>query len=220
MSKKLPSLSGSYHNIEHAIIEAIHLLAPLSEYNDGSCRCKDIFLLVKNATIQIGNQLQQGNHRFTLFSSALCGRRSSFKLFQKVTDKERHGSWWKLKVSYEEALSISSSLPSRNQSKFLGVIDNNSSSPTPLFASRSELIQRKFLSLIPFSIMEPELINNTEELENEHTDISNRLQIAKSEAPPDVSQALLHLNNLKRQFEDLTHEKQAYEESQTLRFFQ
>jgi hypothetical protein len=76
-------LPGTFQNIELAIIYAIHLLAPSSKYSDDSCRCKDLYSLVKNAAIVVDGQLQHGNHRFTIFSSALCGRRSASQLFQR-----------------------------------------------------------------------------------------------------------------------------------------
>ena len=133
-------MTGSYQNIELAIVDAIHMLAPFSEYEDDSCRCKEIHNLVKNATIEINGFMQQGNHRFTLFSSALCGRRSSQKLFQKVTDRDRVGAWWKLKVPYEEAVQIAMSLHSRHSPKYLDLDENTRNNYNALYKDYKQTI--------------------------------------------------------------------------------
>jgi hypothetical protein len=138
------ALRGTFRNIELAIVYAIHRLAPTSEYSDESCRCKDIYSLVKNAAIEVDGQLQYGGHRFTIFSSALCGRRSASRLFQKVTTQNRRGSWWALKVPFDEAVHIATSLQGRQP---IGVGDSQSESP--LSVSREELIRGRFASLVP-----------------------------------------------------------------------
>jgi hypothetical protein len=99
--------------MELAIVHAIRALSPLSKHGDGSCRCKDIYALVRDAAVLVNGQVQQGNHRFKIFSSALCGRRSAARLFLRVTDRERSGSWWGLRVPFEEAVAIASSLQGR-----------------------------------------------------------------------------------------------------------
>jgi hypothetical protein len=168
------ALSGTYHNIEHAIIEAIHLLAPLSEYNDESARCKDIFKLVRESTICVDGQLQTGNHRFTIFSSALSGRRSSLKLFQKVSDTERKGSWWRLKVPYDEAQRIAHAIRLKNPLKYSDGGEFQSSFDF-VFASRKEDLRNRFLSFVPLSRMGVELERVNADVETKLVDIQSKL---------------------------------------------
>lgn len=168
------ALTGTYQNIEQAIIEAIHLLAPLSEYNDESARCKDIFKLVREATICIDGQPQTGNHRFTIFSSALSGRRSSLKLFQKVSDSERRGSWWRLKVPYDEAQRIAHAIRLRNPLKSSDSTEFQSSFDF-VYASRKEELRNRFLSFVPLSQMGSELENANANVEAKLGDIQAKL---------------------------------------------
>ena len=172
------ALTGTYQNIEQAIVEAIHLLAPLCEYGDESARCKDIFKLVRESTICIDGQPQTGNHRFTIFSSALSGRRSSLKLFQKVTDPERHGSWWKLKVPYDEAQRIVHAIRLRNPIKSPDPTDWQNAFDF-VYSSKKEEIRNRFLSFVPLTKMIAELENANAIIENKFVQSSHQLNDKK-----------------------------------------
>ncbi|OHS95798.1 hypothetical protein TRFO_38044 [Tritrichomonas foetus] len=211
MQKKDLQLTGTYQNIEMAIVEAIHLLAPFSEYSDDSCRCKEIYGLVKSSSIQIEGHVQQGNHRFTLFSSALCGRRSSLRLFQKVADKERHGSWWKLKVSYEDAISIAASIHSKHPNKFSDAGDSPVS-PEEVVASRQEIVRNMFMSFIPLSLMANELAADNSSLEARQVELQGRVAQARAEASPETARMLDQLISLQRHLDELTQNKNAQQE--------
>lgn len=205
ISPKDLQLTGTYQNIEMAIVEAIHLLAPFSEFSDESCRCKDIYGLVKNASIQIEGHVQQGNHRFTLFSSALCGRRSSLFLFQKVTDKDRHGSWWKLKIPYEEAIGYAASIHSKHPSKF----NDNSDSPVSLevVASRQEIVRGMFLSFVPVSLMVNELAAENEQLKSQQNELQQKIQQLKSDSSPETLRVFDQLTSLQYHLNELYQNK-------------
>ena len=181
------SLSGVFNNIEHSIIEAIHLLGRTSQYGDESCRCKDIFSVVKNSTILVDGKPQQGNHRFTIFSSALCGRRSSLRLFQRVNDKERLGSWWKLKVKYEEALLIAKSLHPQNQDRYFE--DDQFEETQKALANRDEIVRSKFLSLIPLSMIADEAHEKKESLIEQHEELVKKLKLMKESVPKEILKA-------------------------------
>lgn len=205
ISTKGLQLTGTYQNIEMAIVEAIHLLAPFSEFLDESCRCKDIYGLVKNASIQIEGHIQQGNHRFTLFSSALCGRRSSLFLFQKVTDKDRHGSWWKLKIPYEEAIGYAASIHSKHPSKF----NDNSDSPVSLevVASRQEIVRGMFLSFVPVSLMVNELAAENDQLKSQQNELQQKIQQLKSDSSPETLRVFDQLTSLQYHLNELYQNK-------------
>lgn len=199
-------LKGTYQNIEQAIIDAIHILAPYSEFGDESVRCKDIFRLVKESTIIIDGQQQTGNHRFTLFSSALSGRRTSLKLFQKITDPERHGAWWKLKVPYEEALRIAHSIRLRNPSKGgecdVGFTLDNS------FIPKSEEIRNRFMSFVPLSLMGSEIRNANANIETTVNELKVKLEEKKANATQEELQNLDHLVGILKRIDDVRRDKQ------------
>lgn len=96
-------------NMQHAIVEAMHELGAFSPFNDGSVRMKELFSKVENAPIEIDGVVSEGPHRFSIFHSALCGRRSAAELFERVEDAERprQGAWWKLKMPYDQAIDFS-----------------------------------------------------------------------------------------------------------------
>ena len=95
-----------YQNTQHAIVEAIHILGQNSGYNDGSVRMKEIFAFIKDAVIMVDGQPQPGPHRFSMFNSALVGRRSAQEIFERIEEPHRQGAWWKLKIPYEDAIQI------------------------------------------------------------------------------------------------------------------
>lgn len=95
-----------FQNMQHSIVNALHVLGEHSAYNDGSVRMKELFSMVENSTIVIDGKPQHGNHRFSAFSSALNGRHSAQELFQRVEEPNREGAWWKLKVPYEQAIEL------------------------------------------------------------------------------------------------------------------
>ena len=144
-------LTGVFQNIETAIVEAISSLSRYSEYRDGSVRCKEIYNLLRQTQIMIDGKLQVGNLRFTLFSSALCGRRVSLKLFEKITDPNRHGSWWRLKVPYREAMEIALQQKTR-YSPFYADINDITPRVSNFPITRSEALRRKFLLAVPFML--------------------------------------------------------------------
>jgi hypothetical protein len=158
-TESLPALSGTFQNIELAIIHAIHILSPFSKHSDDSCRCKDIYSLVRDALIQVDGQVQHGNHRFALFSSALCGRRSAARLFLRVADRERSGSWWKLKIPFEEAIVIASSLQGRpafdGEERSIGDI---------VRIPKAEAIRSRFSALTALSLLRTELLQENQTL--------------------------------------------------------
>lgn len=211
------TLNRSFQNIELAIVEAIHVLAPFSEYKDDSCRCKEIHNLVKNATIEINGVLQQGNHRFTLFSSALCGRRSSQKLFQRVTDPDRVGAWWKLKVPYQEAVQIASSLHSRHATK-LTDSDEQRLSPE-VHVNREEFVRMKFLSLVPLATMGNEVRDLNARLEERNAELTRIVQLCRSEASPATLQMLDEYKRLRKHIESVNQRRGTGNE-QRMSFFQ
>jgi hypothetical protein len=184
------ALKGTFQNIELAIVYAIHKLAPASEYSDGSCRCKDIFALVKNAVIEVEGQLQQGGHRFSIFSSALCGRRSASRLFQRVTTQNRRGSWWALKVPFDEAVHIATSLHGRQPSG-----GDDGECEIVLKVSREELIRGRFESLVPLAMMKAELIDQNEALADRQRELEVQLAALKEDVP---YRAVTDLNELRR----------------------
>ena len=207
MDKEHLALTRSFQNIELAIVEAIHVLAPFSEYGDESCRCKEIHNLVKNATIEINGTMQQGNHRFTLFSSALCGRRSSQKLFQRVADPERVGAWWKLKVPYQEAVQIASSLHARHSMKLSDSDDHSLSPEVPV--KREEFVRTKFLSLIPLAMLGTEVRDLNAKLEEKHTELTRSVQLCRSETPAATVQMLDEYKRLKEHIENVKQRRGA-----------
>ncbi|EAY11833.1 hypothetical protein TVAG_459050 [Trichomonas vaginalis G3] len=95
-----------YKNMQHAIVEALHVLGESSQYNDGSVRMKDLFTFVEKSPIEINGQIDSGPHRFSIFNSALSGRRSAAILFEKIDNNDRQGAWWKLAKPYDECLQI------------------------------------------------------------------------------------------------------------------
>ncbi|OHT08172.1 hypothetical protein TRFO_23378 [Tritrichomonas foetus] len=99
-----PDNGQAYKNMQHAIVEALHELGQYSPYNDNSVRMKELFSRVENAPIDANGHTETGPHRFSIFNSALCGRRSAAELFERVEDSNRQGAWWRLKMSYEDAL--------------------------------------------------------------------------------------------------------------------
>lgn len=221
-AKKDLQLTGTYQNIEMAIVEAIHLLAPFSEFSDESCRCKEIYSLVKAASIQIEGHAQQGNHRFTLFSSALCGRRSSLLLFQKITDKDRHGSWWKLKIPYEEAIGYAASIHSKHPNKFNDTTD----SPVSLevVASRQEIVRGMFMSFIPVSMMVNELSAENVQLKNKQNELQQKIQQIKSDSSPETLRAFDQLTSLQYHLNEMYQNKSSQhdiqESNHSMPFFQ
>lgn len=149
-----PALRGTYRSIEHAIVEAIHVLGQESPHGDGSCRCKDIFAAVQYAAISVDGRALQGGLRFAKFSSALCGRRSSQRLFQRACDGRRVGSWWKLRLPYEEALLAA--MPLGSWCTGSGADEGAGSARQGCDASREEIVRSMFLSLIPLGMMSSE----------------------------------------------------------------
>lgn len=212
ISKKDLQLTGTYQNIEMAIVEAIHLLAPFSDFQDESCRCKDIYGLVKGASIQIEGHIQQGNHRFTLFSSALCGRRSSLFLFQKITDKDRRGSWWKLKIPYEEAIGYAASIHSKHPSKFNDISDSHVS--LGVAASRQEIVRGMFMSFVPVSLMVNELSAENNQLKNKQNELQQKIQQLKSESSPETLRSFERLTSLQFQLNELYQNKTPQQDMQ------
>lgn len=206
MSKNNLVLTGTYQNIEHAIVEGIKILSPFSEYEDGSVRSKDLFNLVKNAAINVDGQVQQGNHRFTLFSSALCGRVSSMKLFKKINARERHGSWWALKVPYEEAIAIIMSLHPRRQST-LSKKDEQMSRPEEIIAPRTEIVRHLFMSFVPLTLSTSHLENTNKRLEESINTIQEQVRQARSEASPETIQRVDQLISFQKRFDDLSQER-------------
>ena len=87
-----------YKNMQHAIVEALHELGDSSPYNDRSVRRKELFSRVENAPIEVDGIIQNGPHSFSIFNSAICGRRSAAEIFERVEDPERTGAWWRLRV--------------------------------------------------------------------------------------------------------------------------
>ncbi|EAX87214.1 hypothetical protein TVAG_115060 [Trichomonas vaginalis G3] len=198
----MAQLTGVYQSVEHAIVEAIHILTPFSEYSDDSVRCKQIFSLVRDSTIYINGQPQTGNHRFTIFSSALSGRRSSVKLFQKVTDPERHGAWWKLKVPYEEALRICHSLILKNPHR-RGDIFEWQSNFDIVSAPREEEIRNRFLSFVPLCMVTEELQDSNEEWESKINEIKEKIEVQKQNSTPETLQNLQQLIQLQSTVSEL-----------------
>ena len=200
------ALTGTYQNIEQAIVEAIHLLAPLSEENDGSARCKDIFKLVREATICIDGQPQTGNHRFTLFSSALSGRISSLKLFQKITDPNRHGSWWRLKVPYDEAQRIVHAIRLRSPMKSP---DNGEWQNAFDFvnASRKEDMRNRFLSFVPLTKTSAELERINAKMEKKLDESTQLLNDKKADLSEEDSNNLDQLISLQQQIAELRRQR-------------
>jgi len=93
-----------FKNMQHAIVEAMYDIGKISQYGDGSVRMKDLYSRVQNALIEVNGHVERGPHRFSIFNSALCGRRSAAELFERVEDNNRQGAWWKLTKSHEESL--------------------------------------------------------------------------------------------------------------------
>ena len=102
----LPDTETIFKNMQHAIVVALNQLAPYSVYHDGSIRMKELYSQVKDCKIQVGDHIETGPHRFSIFNSALSGRRSASELFERVDDVGRQGAWWKLARSFDECLSI------------------------------------------------------------------------------------------------------------------
>ena len=198
-------LSGTFRNIELAIIEAIHLLSPLSEYQDESCRCKDIYNLVKDASIQIDGSIQQKNIRFPLFSSALSGRRTSFHLFEKITDKDRYGSWWKLKTSYEDAISFANSIHTKNSTRFPS--SKASLETSNVVASREEIVRSMFLSMVPATMKVKELSVENERLQNKHDQLKQELQTLKSESSTETLRLIDQIDSLQQNLNEIIQHK-------------
>lgn len=197
-------LTGTYQNMEQAIVEAIHLLASSNEYNDGSARSKDIYRLVRDATIYVGGQPQTGNHRFTIFSSALSGRSMSKKLFMKVKvdESERTGSWWKLKVPYEEALKIVHSLKTRapikgtDEEEWIATFETGP-------ATKREEIRNRFMSIVPLIMMEPELNSRNEQVQTSINILTNKLNVKMTSATSESLALLSQLQELQKRIEEL-----------------
>ena len=204
------ALTGTYQNIEQAIVEAIHLLAPLCEYGDDSARCKDIFKLVRESTICIDGQPQTGNHRFTIFSSALSGRRSSLKLFQKVTDPDRHGSWWKLKVPYDEAQRIVHTIRLRNPIKSP---DNGEwqNAFDYVYASRKEEIRNRFLSFVPLTLMTSELERANAEIQKKFDESTAQLNEKKAQMNEEEKSSFDQLVSLQQRIATLRRARRRQE---------
>ena len=95
-----------FKNMQHAIVEAIHELGQNSPYNDQSVRMRELYSKCENASIEVNGVIDNGPHRFSIFHSALRGRRSAAELFESIDDSNRQGAWWKLKLPYEKALEL------------------------------------------------------------------------------------------------------------------
>ena len=104
METEPPLKDTIFKNMQHAIVEALNDLRPFSEYKDGSVRMKELYNRVKDAKIEVGDHIETGPHRFSIFNSALSGRRSASEIFERVEDSERHGAWWRLAKSYDECI--------------------------------------------------------------------------------------------------------------------
>jgi hypothetical protein len=90
--------------MQHALVEVLHELGEYSPYNDNTVRSKELFARVEHCTIEVNGEPDRGPHRFSIFNSALSGRRSASELFERVEEDGRTGAWWRLRVPYEEAL--------------------------------------------------------------------------------------------------------------------
>ena len=101
-----PNLTTVFQNMQHAIVFALNQLAPFSTYHDGSIRMKELYTQVKDCKIQVGEFVDNGPHRFSIFNSALSGRRSATELFERVDEIGRQGAWYKLARSYDECLAL------------------------------------------------------------------------------------------------------------------
>ena len=101
-----PDLTTVFQNMQHAIVVALNQLAPYSTYRDGSIRMKELYAQVKDCKIQVGDHVDNGPHRFSIFNSALSGRRSATEIFERIDDSGRQGAWYKLARSYDECLAI------------------------------------------------------------------------------------------------------------------
>jgi hypothetical protein len=159
------SLSGTFQNIELAIVHAMHLLAPFSKYGDESCRCKDIYRLVRDAAVQVYGTWQYGNHRFSIFSSALRGRRSSTRLFGRISDPHRSGSWWKLRIPFEEAIALAWSLQGKPRP------DGDAAGFELVQIDKEQAVRARFYSLISLSLMHSELLEEGEALANRRREL-------------------------------------------------
>jgi hypothetical protein len=95
-----------FKNMQHAIVEILHELGPYSPYGDNSVRSKELFARVSNAPIEVDGVVDNGPHRFSIFTSALSGRRSAAELFEGIEDADRVGAWWRLRIPYEEARAL------------------------------------------------------------------------------------------------------------------
>lgn len=218
----MAQLTGVYQSVEHAIVEAIHVLVPFSEHSDESVRCKDIFSLVRDSTIYVNGQPQTGNHRFTIFSSALSGRRSSGKLFQKVTDPDRHGAWWRLKVPYEEALRICHSLILKNPHRRGDVFEWQSNFDI-ISAAREEEIRNRFLSFVPLNLVVHELEESNREWETKINEVRSKIDTLKQTASPETLQNFEQLIQMQQQISDLKRNRRRNEfdvnDAHQLQFF-
>jgi hypothetical protein len=94
----------AFKNMQHAIVEIMNELGQYSPYGDNSVRSKELFARVSVAPIEVDGVVDVRPHRFSIFTSALSGRRSAAELFESVEDASRLGAWWRLRMPYEEAL--------------------------------------------------------------------------------------------------------------------
>ena len=107
-------LTGVFRNIELAIIEALNILSQSSEQEDKAVRSRDLYNFVKNSTINSTEKDDKSQLAMTKFTSALSGKKSSQKLFEKCIIEGRTGSWWRLKMSYNESVQYATQLKSKD----------------------------------------------------------------------------------------------------------
>jgi hypothetical protein len=200
-------LSGVFDCFELAIIQAIHILGEASDYHDGTVRARDIFQLVRNASIRIDGKPTHGPHRSPLFVSALSGRRSSFRIFEQIKDPKRSGAWWRLRVPYQEAIDLARDVHIRPRPRShedepgddrARQFAEQPESPLP---RREDVVRARLFSVLPLALEVHELDREVQRLEMEVAIVQQDLHTAYLRADPLTLRALDRYKGLQRQLD-------------------
>lgn len=182
-----------YKNMQHALVEAIHDLGQNSPYNDQSVRMRELFSRCENVSIEVNGVIDAGPHRFSIFNSALCGRRSAAELFERIEDSNRQGAWWRLKLPYEKALEFAleqksfKTMKQRNRQK----VETNDGKVLQ-FKPQSHITWNKTAVLETiekiklFSMQTARLRNENKELEEKSAQLTDEISQLKQSCSTDV----------------------------------
>lgn len=187
---------NTYKNMQHAIVEALHELGQISPYNDESVRMKELFSKVEKAPIEVNGKVDTGPHRFSIFNSALTGRRSAPELFERIEDTGRQGAWWRLKKPYEEAIEFALEQKSfkqhhqRARTRNEIIPETRTIKPQEVFNWNKSNILDILTRIQQFATRTSDLRDENRELEERLSQLTDEISQLKKNSSSDILQML------------------------------